>query len=79
MDTKPDVRELARSLDCLTESDLNALSGTKPSTTEAWRKRGTGPAHIRFGNAILYPREALAAFLRGKARTRTSVEPKELL
>lgn len=63
------VRELARSLGCITEPELCALAEVLPSTAEAWRKRGTGPEHIVFGRAILYPRAALAEFLKTKVRT----------
>ena len=33
------VRELARSLDCILDTELQALAEVKASTTEAWRKR----------------------------------------
>jgi hypothetical protein len=34
------VRELARSLDCILDAELQALAKIKAGTTEAWRKRG---------------------------------------
>jgi hypothetical protein len=45
---------LAHTLDCITESELCELAKIEPSTAEAWRKRGTGPAYVRFGNSFLY-------------------------
>lgn len=71
------IRELASSLDCLTESELCALGNLKPSTAEAWRKRGTGPEYVRFGNSFLYPREPLAEFLRKTARKRGRFNPQD--
>ena len=67
-ETKIRIRELAESLDCLVEDDLELLAGVKASTSEAWRKRGTGPAFVRLGNTFLYPRSALRAFLAGQVR-----------
>jgi hypothetical protein len=66
----PSVRELARALDCIEDVELQALAKVKASTTEAWRKRGKGPAYIVFGNAILYPREAVAEYLKTLLRER---------
>jgi hypothetical protein len=69
-DTEASVRELARSLDCIPDAELQALAKVKASTTEAWRKRGKGPAYIVFGNAILYPREAVVEYLKTLVRER---------
>lgn len=57
------LRSIADSLDCLTEEDLQLFAAITPSTAEAWRKRHTGPAFIRVGNRVLYPRKALADHL----------------
>jgi hypothetical protein len=73
------LRDIANSLDCLTEQDLNLLSGTQPSTTDAWRRRGKGPEYILFGNAILYPREPLKRHLATLIRERKNRPVKELL
>ena len=70
-DNESTVRELARSLDCIEDSELQALAKVKASTTEAWRKRGKGPAYIIFGNAILYPRSAVAEYLQSLVRERS--------
>ena len=67
------VREIAQSLDVLTDVDFAMLAGVKPSTTEAWRKRGGGPAYALIGNAYYYPRAAVAEFLTAKTRERSSV------
>ena len=70
-DNEASVRELARSLDCIPDAELQALAKVKASTTEAWRKRGKGPAYIVFGNAILYPRSAVAEYLQTLVRERS--------
>ena len=74
-----DVRALARALDCFTEDELKALGKLKPSTPEAWRKRGKGPPYILFGNAYLYPRKGLAEHLQTLVREPRSVPAKDVL
>lgn len=73
------IAELARQLDCFTEADVQALASAKPGTVEAWRKRGTGPAYILFGNTFLYPREPLKQFLHERVRQRARIAAKEML
>lgn len=65
------VRKMADSLDCLLEDDFRLLAGATQSTVEAWRKRGQGPAYVRLGNRVLYPRAAVAEHLRSLTRERT--------
>ena len=67
-DLESDVSELARSLDCLTEADFGRLTGTTQLTRESWRKRGTGPAFVRLGNRVYYPRAAVKEFIESKLR-----------
>lgn len=57
------LQALADSLDCLTEEDLQLFAAITPCTAEAWRKRRIGPAFIRIGNRVLYPRKAVADHL----------------
>lgn len=76
---KPATSALAQSLDCITDDDLQELAGVKASTTEAWRKRGIGPAYILFGNQYLYPRAAVADHLQTLVRERSKVDAKGLL
>lgn len=64
------VKELADRLDCITEEDLQLLYDATPGTVVAWRKRGLGPAYVRLGNRVLYPRKAVAADLEMKTRER---------
>jgi hypothetical protein len=64
------LRALADSLDCVLDADLCALARVKPSTTEAWRKRGEGPPYVLLGNAYLYPREGLRKHLSRLLRER---------
>lgn len=63
---------LADRLDCVTEDDLSLLAGAKLSTLEAWRKRGLGPAYVRMGNRVLYPRKAVADHLESLTRERAA-------
>ena len=69
-DNEASIRELARSLDCILDSELQAIGEVKSSTTAAWRRRGKEPAYIVFGNAILYPRAAVAEYLQSPVRAR---------
>jgi hypothetical protein len=73
------VRALADRLDCIPEEDFCALGKIAPATAEAWRKRGTGPEYILLGNAYLYPKEALAEFLRSRTRERKRAPGKATL
>ena len=57
------LRAIADDLECLTEDDLTLLAGVTPGTAEAWRKRRQGPAYIRIGNRVLYPKSAVAEYL----------------
>ena len=66
------VRHMADGLDCLLEDDFRLLAGATRLTVEAWRKRGQGPAYIRLGNRVLYPREAVVAYLKSITRDRKS-------
>lgn len=71
----PTARALAEKLGCVVDDDVCALARVKPSTTEAWRKRGDGPPYVLFGNRPLYPIEALRKFLEGKVRERRAAGP----
>ncbi len=64
------LRKLADSLNCMTEDDLQLLAGVTPNTSEAWRKRGQGPAFIRIGNRVFYPTKAVAEFMESRLRAR---------
>ncbi|MFN7483531.1 MAG: helix-turn-helix transcriptional regulator [Betaproteobacteria bacterium] len=71
--------DLARMVDCITEADLCRLAGVSPATAETWRKRGTGPTCVRFGNTFLYPTAQLAEFLRKRVRSRGTITAKSVL
>ena len=47
-DNEASIRELARSLDCILDSELQAIGEVKSSTTAAWRRRGEGASVYRF-------------------------------
>jgi hypothetical protein len=66
------LTDLAHSLDCITPQELQALTGWKPSTLEAYRKRGVGPAFIKLGKNFLYPRSAIADFMADNTHTRSN-------
>lgn len=72
------LRALADDLDCLIEEDFMLLAGVSLATAEAWRKRKKGPAHIRIGNRVLYPKGAVADHLRSLAQ-QTPTTAKALL
>lgn len=73
------VRQMADSLDCLIEEDFQLLARATASTVEAWRKRGQGPAYLRIGNRVMYPRKAIAKYLDSITKERTPAPAKELL
>lgn len=73
------ARELARSLDCLSEEDFCILADVTPKTAEAWRKRGKGPAYVLIGNRFLYPRGKIAEFLQGRVRERIQIAARAVL
>jgi hypothetical protein len=70
------IKSLAQSLDCIADEDFCALADIKLSTSEAWRKRGKGPAYILLGNRYLYPRKAVADYLQTLVRERHSASAK---
>lgn len=72
------LRRLADDLECLTEEDFQLLADVKPGTAEAWRKRGRGPAWVRLGNRVLYPRAAVSDYLQSLLRE-PSVAARSLL
>ena len=61
-------RRLAATVGCFTQDELKTLAGIEANTEEAWRKRGIGPQHVRFGTTILYPRAGVAEFLLAKTK-----------
>ena len=73
------IRDLAQSLDCIAEQDLCLLADITPTTAESWRKRGKGPAYVLIGNRYLYPRAAVAEFVKSNVRERHAVPVKGLL
>lgn len=74
------LRQLAASLDCMTDEEFQLLADATPGTTEAWRKRGKGPSYIRLGRRVLYPRKAVAQHLEALTRERnTAGHAKDLL
>lgn len=71
---------IANELGYLTEKQVLDLGKLKPSTTQAWAKRRSGPHYIIFGNNRLYPRRPFLEFLEKKIRANDfAVSAKELL
>lgn len=73
------LQTLVDSLECVTEADLCLLADAKQSTLDAWRKRGTGPAYVRIGNRVLYPRQAVAEHLKRLTHERAAPQGRSLL
>jgi hypothetical protein len=67
--------DLARAVGCMTEQDFCALLKIAQPTAETWRKRGKGPAFVRAGNAVLYPVDSVADFIKTKARKPAGTVP----
>jgi hypothetical protein len=72
-------RDLADSLEMLTEGDLQLMTGWTDETIRAKRKRAEGPPYVRFGLHYYYPRRPLAEFLADKVRVVKGAEAKGLL
>ena len=67
---KDRLRQLAESVDCITDEDLAILADTKLTTVEAWRKRGMGPSYILIGNRFLYQKKVVSEYLSTLVRER---------
>lgn len=63
-----EIRALAERLDYITDRQLQELADVKDTTTEAWRKRGIGPAYVRLGRNVFYPTAAVVEFLNGRIK-----------
>lgn len=64
------VREIADRIGFVIEEDFRMLAGITPSTCEAWRKRGSGPAYVLMGCRYFYPLSAIKAHLEESAKKR---------
>jgi len=64
------VEHLAREVGCFTGAAVGMLTGVKPETLEAWRKRGIGPPYARVGKVPLYPIEGVRRWISGRVRAR---------
>jgi predicted site-specific integrase-resolvase len=73
------VADLARTVNCLDEEGFAKLAGVKPSTLDAWRKRGKGPEYVLLGNNYLYPIEAVKRYILELVRPRTTFHPRQAL
>jgi predicted DNA-binding transcriptional regulator AlpA len=79
IDSSPRLYSLIESLDCLSEEDLLLLTSVTPLTIESWRRRGEGPAYVRIGRRVLYPRAAVAEWLAERVSERRTGRPQGLL
>jgi hypothetical protein len=70
---------LADALGYLTVEDLCLLAKVTDGTAANWRKRGLGPTYAMVGNRPLYPRDAVAEFLRSNVRERRTAPAKGML
>ncbi len=48
----------------MTEETVAYLSKSSPATVEDWRKKGIGPAYIRFGSAYFYEVNEVMAYMK---------------
>jgi len=65
-----ELAELAESIGCFSEPQFQKLTDTELSTLDAWRKRGQGPAYVRLGCRLFYPKEAVREFIAQRMRRR---------
>lgn len=63
-----DLSHIADRMGYIREADFCRLCEITQGTAEAWRKRRLGPAWVRLGNAVFYPREAVAELLNERRR-----------
>jgi len=61
-------QDLARQLDCITETQFTELFKITPSTARAWRQRHKAPLPVLIGNAYLYPLDAIRAELKARSK-----------
>ncbi len=73
------LRELADSLDCLLDEDLQLLTRTSAATTKGWAGRGDGPAYCLIGNRRLYPRQAVSEWMMSRIRERKPADTRGML
>jgi hypothetical protein len=73
----PRLTVLADRLDYFTEDDLTLLAAVTLSTAEQWRKRREGPAYVRIGKRVMYPRIAVLEWMAHRVRQR-KLDPKSL-
>lgn len=63
-------RRIADKLGFMTEETLVSLAKVQPSTVEDWRKRGKGPAPVRFGSAYFYEFADVMDFMKSLKKER---------
>lgn len=54
-----DTAAIARSLDCITEKEFQALLGITEKTMIGWRQTGKAPLPVLIGNSYFYPLAAI--------------------
>lgn len=68
-----DTAALAREMGFLTEEQVALLAKVKVDTLDDWRRKGEGPAYVRFGTAVFYDIDDLRLFLKSRIRMHGSV------
>lgn len=64
-----DVRRVGKGADAVEQrTPLAELSGIGESTLAEWRGTHTGPAYVKSGRRVLYPKEAVLGFMRANLR-----------
>ena len=62
------LRRMADSLESWILEDYLALSQYTEKTAAQMRKCGKGPAYMRLGKRVLYPKKSVAEYLAGRSR-----------
>jgi hypothetical protein len=63
------IKEIARSLDCITEQEFCELLKISPLTAVGWRQRSQAPLPILIGNNYFYPLAAIKEEMALRVRT----------
>lgn len=63
MNAIADVATVASLPELATPPEAAAVLRTKTNTLRWWRQQGTGPAYVKSGARVLYPRESLLEWL----------------
>jgi hypothetical protein len=66
--TEQQLHELAASLNCFTEHEIEVLTGWNEGTRRAYRHRHMGPASVKVGKFLFYPRDMFMDWMNSRVR-----------